>query len=86
MESPRINYLKGGVWGRINAILVAAGYNFDLLLRWLAALFREPPSKLSRLKRSLKSRAPAFFTKDYAPRPIADVSIAAGAAGVGRWR
>ena len=26
--------------GRINAVLAAAGYNFGLLLRWLAELLR----------------------------------------------
>jgi IS5 family transposase len=34
------NYLKGRVGDRINAILAAAGYNFGLLLRWLAELLR----------------------------------------------
>jgi IS5 family transposase len=34
------NYLKGREGDRINAILAAAGYNFSLLLRWLAELLR----------------------------------------------
>jgi transposase, IS5 family len=34
------NYLKGRAGDRINAVLAAAGYNFSLLLRWLAALLR----------------------------------------------
>ena len=34
------NYLKGREGDRINAVLAAAGYNFSLLLRWLAALLR----------------------------------------------
>ena len=34
------NYLKGRVGDRINAVLAAAGYNFSLLLRWLAELLR----------------------------------------------
>jgi len=34
------NYLKGRDGDRINAILAAAGYNFGLLLRWLAVLLR----------------------------------------------
>jgi IS5 family transposase len=34
------NYLKGYAGDRANAILAAAGYNFSLLLRWLAALLR----------------------------------------------
>ncbi|MHC2399782.1 hypothetical protein ACVMGC_004326 [Bradyrhizobium barranii subsp. barranii] len=33
------NYLKGSVGDRI-AVLAAAGYNFGLLLRWLAELLR----------------------------------------------
>ena len=34
------NYLKGPEGDRINAVLAAAGYNFALLLRWLAELLR----------------------------------------------
>jgi IS5 family transposase len=34
------NYLKGRAGDRANAVLAAAGYNFSLLLRWLARLFR----------------------------------------------
>jgi IS5 family transposase len=34
------NYLKGYAGDRANAILAAAGYNFRLLLRWLAELLR----------------------------------------------
>ena len=34
------NYLKGRVGDRINSVLAAAGYNFGLLLRWLAELLR----------------------------------------------
>jgi IS5 family transposase len=34
------NYLKGRDGDRINAVLAAAGYNFSLLLRWLASLLR----------------------------------------------
>jgi transposase, IS5 family len=35
------NHLKGRDDGdRINAVLAAAGYNFSLLLRWLAKLLR----------------------------------------------
>ena len=34
------NYLKGRVGDRNNAVLAAAGYNFGLLLRWLAELLR----------------------------------------------
>ena len=32
------NYPKGRDGDRINAVLAAAGYNFSLLLRWLARL------------------------------------------------
>ncbi|MEW5704352.1 MAG: IS5 family transposase [Pseudomonadota bacterium] len=34
------NHLKGRDGDRINAVLAAAGYNFGLLLRWLAAFWR----------------------------------------------
>jgi IS5 family transposase len=34
------NYLKGHDGDRINAVLAAAGYNFSLLLRWLASILR----------------------------------------------
>src|SRR5713101_1504275 len=34
------NYLKGRDGDRSNAVLAAAGYNFGLLLRWLARLLR----------------------------------------------
>ena len=34
------NHLKGREGDRINAVLAAAGYNFGLLLRWLAKLLR----------------------------------------------
>ena len=34
------NYFKGRDGDRINAVLAAAGYNFALLLRWLARLLR----------------------------------------------
>ena len=34
------NYLKGRKGDRANAILAAAGYNFSLLIRWLAAIWR----------------------------------------------
>jgi IS5 family transposase len=34
------NYLKGRDGDRSNAVLAAAGYNFSLLLRWLAQLLR----------------------------------------------
>lgn len=34
------NHLKGREGDRVNAVLAAAGYNFGLLLRWLAAIWR----------------------------------------------
>lgn len=33
------NYLKGILGDRLNALLVAAGYNFKLILRWLRKIF-----------------------------------------------
>jgi IS5 family transposase len=42
------NYLKGPEGDRINAVLAAAGYNFSLLLRWLAELLRALILKLLR--------------------------------------
>ena len=42
------NYLKGPEGDRINAVLAAAGYNFGLLLRWLAELLRALILKLVR--------------------------------------
>jgi IS5 family transposase len=41
------NYLKGREGDRINAVLAAAGFNFSLLLRWLAALLRALIAALS---------------------------------------
>jgi IS5 family transposase len=35
------NHLKGREGDRINAVLAAAGFNFSLLLRWLAELLRD---------------------------------------------
>ncbi len=34
------NFLKGPHGDRTNAVLAAAGFNFHLLLRWLADLLR----------------------------------------------
>ena len=42
------NHLKGREGDRINAVLAAAGYNFSLLLRWLAALLRALIAMISR--------------------------------------
>jgi IS5 family transposase len=45
------NFLKGRDGDRINAVLAAAGYNFSLLLRWLAALLRAIVLLLVRFRR-----------------------------------
>jgi IS5 family transposase len=42
------NYLKGRDGDRVNAVLAAAGYNFSLLLRWLAELLRALIAMLER--------------------------------------
>jgi transposase, IS5 family len=36
----RRNHLKGRDGDRINAVLAAAGYNFNLLLRWFSRVLR----------------------------------------------
>src|SRR6478735_2334278 len=65
------NYLKGRDGDRSNAVLAAAGFNFSLLLRWLAGLLRAliwallPPS--AQIQIGKKSRS-AFFTDDYVLR------------------
>ena len=54
------NYLKGRVGDRINAVLAGAGYNFSLLLRWLAELLRviiRAFVETARLKTSLEPGA-----------------------------
>lgn len=33
------NYLKGKLGDSMNALMVCAGYNFKLILRWLRLLF-----------------------------------------------
>lgn len=43
------NYLKGREGDRANAVLAAAGYNFSLLVRWLAALWRALLAALAKL-------------------------------------
>jgi len=43
------NYLKGPDGDRINAVLAAAGYNFSLLLRWLADILRAGILALSQI-------------------------------------
>jgi hypothetical protein len=42
------DYLKGRHGDRANAVLTAAGYNFSLLLRWLAELLRALVATLAR--------------------------------------
>jgi hypothetical protein len=49
------NYLKGRGGDRINAVLAAAGYNFGLLLRWLARLLRALMRMLLATQRSSKT-------------------------------
>ena len=59
------NCLKGPEGDRINAVLAAAGYNFSLLLRWLAELLRALILKLVRTNPSrsgpLVIPQPRFF-------------------------
>ena len=45
------NYLKGREGDRANAVLAAASYNFGLLLRWLAELFRALIAALAEINR-----------------------------------
>jgi len=52
------NYLKGQDGDRINAVLAAAGFNFRLLLRWLAALLR---AIFLAARQSLVSPQPAWI-------------------------
>ena len=49
------NYLKGPDGDRINAVLAAAGYNFSLLLRWLAEILRACILALSQIAPAAKS-------------------------------
>jgi IS5 family transposase len=61
------DYLKGPDCDRINAVLAAAGYNFRLLLRWLAKLLRALVMALtSSPPRSERPNIPSgqFFTVD----------------------
>ena len=51
------NHLKGREGDRINAVLAAAGYNFGLLLRWLAELLRALLQLLATIPASLTSPA-----------------------------
>jgi IS5 family transposase len=43
------NYLKGAEGDRINAVLAAAGFNFSLLLRWMAIILRALITVLARI-------------------------------------
>ena len=58
------NYLKGRLGDRINAVLAAAGYNFGLLLRWLADLLRAIIRDFAGSKYCLNQPSSAFFTAD----------------------
>jgi transposase, IS5 family len=48
------NFLKGRAGDRANAVLAAAGYNFSLLLRWLAELLRALIAALAEINRPLQ--------------------------------
>ena len=73
------NYLKGRLGNRINAVPAAAGYNFGLLLRWLAenlachhpGLHRNRPGS----KDHLNQRSSAFFTEDHIESWFAQSSV-----------
>jgi transposase, IS5 family len=45
------NYLNGKEGDRINAVLAAVGFNFSLLLRWLAELLRALIAALAQINR-----------------------------------
>jgi transposase, IS5 family len=65
------NYLKGRLGDRINAVLAAAGYNFGLLLRWLAEFLRVIICALietSRLKPSLEPGSSRTTMRSHEPR------------------
>ena len=62
------NYLKGRDGDRTNAVLVAAGYNFSLLLCWLKQLLRALIRVLfvdpAPLPKRLNNAPRPFFTDD----------------------
>ena len=64
----RRNHLKGRDGDRINAVLAAAGYNFNLLLRWfeefLRATFLIVLSRLLAPTLRLNRPSKTFFTVD----------------------
>ena len=67
------NHLKGRDGDRINAVLAAAGYNFGLLLRWLAALLRALVQAIAETLRSpliaeIRRNASSSRTTTKAPR------------------
>ena len=86
----RRNHLKGRDGDRINAVLAAAGYNFSLLLRWLAellrAIIRAFAETASAQKDRLNQRSPAFFTED-SPVSVAPCAIdpPSPTRGEGKW-
>jgi len=66
------NYLKGRDGDRSNAVLAAAGYNFSLLLRWLARLLRAliqalllPSPSATRLKPPLNGSSRATRARSF---------------------
>jgi hypothetical protein len=67
------NYLKGRNGDRINAVLAAAGYNFNILLRWLARLLRALVRLLlgaPLVRIALITSLVPYFTDDLVPRTI----------------
>jgi IS5 family transposase len=63
------NYLKGRLGDRINAVLAAAGYNFGLLLRWLAELLRVITPAFFEIVPAQNIAWASFFTDDYITHP-----------------
>lgn len=60
------NYIIGRVGDRMNALVAAGGYNFGLLLRWLAALLLPSSARSPRgIKRSSKLALVRVLQDDY---------------------
>ena len=81
------NYLKGRDGDRINAVLAAAGYNFSLLLRWLAGLLRALILALFAARftasNGLKITAPSILHGRLLIRAVSGVSGTGGAMSFG---
>jgi transposase, IS5 family len=78
------NYLKARNGDRINAALAAAGYNFSLLLRWLAALLRvliamldraPQPPKPAKIREFPSSSRTTSEVSPLARRPLRPVHV-----------